>query len=238
MERLISAVTGLGIKLDNHQIAQFETYYRQLVDWNQRINLTAITDYEEVQLKHFLDSLTVFLALRQPSDWYRSKAIDVGSGAGLPGIPLKIVAPELQLTLLEATAKKANFLHHVVHNLGLASVKVLTGRAEDFGQIGEYRERYDLVLSRAVAALPVLAELTLPFCVIGGCFVAQKQAAARLEVEQANVAVGILGGKLREIVQVDFPPLLEGRCLIVYDKVSPTPVGYPRRPGVPVKRPL
>jgi 16S rRNA (guanine527-N7)-methyltransferase len=238
MDKLTAAVVNLGLTIDQRQVEQFETYYRELIDWNQRINLTAITDYEDVQIKHFIDSLTVVLALKKPLKQNTLKVIDIGTGAGFPGIPLKIMMPEIRLTLLEATGKKAMFLEHITHNLALAGIEILTGRAEDFGHRAEYRECFVIVLSRAVAALPALVELALPFCTVGGSFIAQKQADAKLEIEQAQNAVRLLGGRLRNIIDIALPEFPSGRCLIVYDKVSPTPAAYPRRPGIPVKKPL
>ncbi|OGO40285.1 MAG: 16S rRNA (guanine(527)-N(7))-methyltransferase [Chloroflexi bacterium RBG_16_57_8] len=237
MDRLIDGTRRLGFELNNRQVEQFEAYYHVLVEWNKKVNLTSITAYEDVQIKHFLDSLTVTLAFRRGTNYDGLRVIDVGTGAGMPGIPLKILLPEIRLTLLEATEKKAAFLRHVIGKLGLDDVEVVSGRAEDVAHKTEHREKYDLVLSRAVAALPTLVELTLPFCAVGGMFVAQKQAEAKPEVEQAARAVDIMGGRLREIIDIDLPEI-SGRCLVVYDKVSPTPPEYPRRPGVPAKGPI
>jgi 16S rRNA (guanine527-N7)-methyltransferase len=238
MDKLVDAVSNLGLKLESHHAEQFETYYHELIDWNQRINLTAITDYEEVQVKHFLDSLTVVLAYKRQSEKSTHRAIDIGTGAGFPGVPLKIMMPELHMTLLEATTKKVIFVRHIIETLGLKDIEVLAGRAEEIGHQTACRERYDLVLSRSVASLPALAELALPFCAISGRFVAQKQTEAKSEIEQAQNAVRILGGSLRETIDINIPYLARNRCLVVYDKVSPTPPKYSRRPGVPAKKPL
>jgi len=161
----------LGLELTQEQLEQFDVYYHELVDWNRQINLTAITDYEEVQIKHFLDSLTIALAW-QPDRG--NSVIDVGTGAGIPGIPLKIVFSDIKLVLLEATAKKVSFLHHITQKLGLDDVEIIVGRAEEVARVAQYREKFKLVLSRAVAPLPTLVELTLPFCALGGSFIAQK----------------------------------------------------------------
>jgi 16S rRNA (guanine527-N7)-methyltransferase len=223
------------VELGPAQLEQFEVYYQELIDWNKRVNLTAITDYEEVQLKHFLDSLTVVLAWQPAKD---SRVIDVGTGAGLPGIPLKIVFPDIKLTLLEATAKKAGFLRHIVEKLGLADVEIVVGRAEEVAHQPRYREGFDLVLSRAVAALPTLVELALPFAAVGGSFIAQKKGNISEEISRADRAIKLLGGRLRELKRVDITGLADERYLVIIDKVSPTPAKYPRRPGLPAKRPL
>ena len=237
MEKLEFGVKKLGLHLGQKQLGQFVIYYQELIDWNQRINLTAITDYEEVQIKHFLDSLSVTLALKQPIGG-GFRVIDVGTGAGLPGIPLKILWPDIKLTLLEATAKKADFLHHLKFRLGLVNVEIIVGRAERIAHDAEYREKFDLVLSRAVASLPTLVELTLPFCAVGGSFVAQKKGSVEREAGQAARAIELLGGKLGEVKKIELEEFPDERWLIAIDKASLTPREYPRRPGMPAKRPL
>ncbi len=236
MEKLKSGAQKLGLHLSSAQLGQFQTYYQQLVDWNRRVNLTAITDYEEVQVKHFLDSLTVVLA--RPVDAAGLRVVDVGTGAGLPGIPLKILLPAVRLVLLEATAKKTKFLQHIVHELGLSDVEIVAGRAETVAHEDKYREKFDMVLSRAVASLPALVELTLPFCAVGGSFIAPKKGDIADEVNRADGAIDLLGGKLREVRQVDLEEFADERWLVVIDKVRPTPQQYPRRPGMPEKKPL
>ena len=238
MEKLKAGAKKLGLELNPTQLEQFEIYYQELLDWNQRINLTAITGYEDVQIKHFLDSLTVTLAWQQAISSADFRLIDVGTGAGIPGIPVKIAFPDIKLVLLEATAKKAAFLHHINHKLGLDNVEILVGRAEDVAHEAQYRERFDLVLSRAVAPLPTLVELALPFCAIGGSFIAQKKGTIDPEISRANKAISTLGGNLREVKRVDLSEFADERQLVVIDKVSPTPPRYPRRPGIPSKRPL
>jgi len=238
MEKLESGARRLGLHLTPQQLEQFQIYYQELIDWNQRLNLTAITDYEEVQIKHFLDSLTVVQALKRLLSSASFHLIDVGTGAGLPGIALKILLPDIKLVLLDSTAKKAAFLHHIKHKLGLNNVEIVVGRAEAIAHEVQYREKFELVLSRAVARLPTLVEFTLPFCAIGGCFIAQKKGAVQPEMSQASRAITLLGGNLREVKRVDLEEFTDQRQLIVIDKVSPTPHQYPRRPGIPAKRPL
>ena len=238
MEKLNVGAKKLGLHLTPQQLEQFHIYYQELIDWNQRMNLTAITGYEEVQIKHFLDSLTVLLALKQPMGSGSFQLIDVGTGAGIPGIPLKILLPDIKLVLLDATAKKAAFLYHIKQKLELDGVEIVVGRAEDVAHKAQYREKFELVLSRAVARLPTLVELTLPFCAVGGSFVAQKKGLIDPELSQAVRAISLLGGNFREMKRVDLEEFTDERWLITIDKVLPTPQQYPRRPGIPAKRPL
>ena len=238
MERLNTGAKKLGLYLNPEQLDQFNIYYQELVDWNRRINLTTITDYEEVQIKHFLDSLTITLAWQPGTGDAATSLIDVGTGAGMPGLPLKIMFPDIRLVLLDATAKKATFLEHLKQKLELDNVEIAVGRAEEVAHLSQYRERFDVVLSRAVASLPTLVELTLPFCNISGCFIAQKKGEISKEVNQSSRAINALGGKLREVKKIDLAEFSDERQLIVIDKVSPTPEKYPRRSGMPAKRPI
>jgi 16S rRNA (guanine527-N7)-methyltransferase len=228
-------LTLLGIQLNQAQIDAFDLYARELVDWNQRFNLTSITDPDQIRSKHFLDSLSCWLAMRKAP---LGRVIDVGAGAGFPGLPLKILQPEMQLTLVEATAKKAGFLEHMVQVLGLRDVSVVARRAEEVGQMGEHREAYDWAVARAVAPLAVLAEYLLPLANVGGRILAQKGRGAKEEIEAAKNAIEKLGGEKIDLKPVTIPGLHEERWLVVVKKTMPTPPAYPRRAGMPAKRPL
>jgi len=236
MEILYDGATELGIDLAPDQLEQFEAYYREIIEWNRKMNLTRITGYEEVQVKQFLDSLTVIPQMDKYGNEIR--IIDVGSGVGMPGIPVKIVCPSVKMTLLEATAKKVQFLRYVIDKLGLEDFEVINGRAEEIAHQHQYRERYDMVLSRAVATLPVAVELALPFCIQGGLFITQKKGNIEQEISQSSTAIAEMGGELRDIKQVEIKRLNDGRKIVVIEKVKPTPARYPRRPGMPAKRPI
>ena len=254
MELLRDGARTLGLCLTAEHVRAFQTYYHELGIWNEKFNLTAVTQYEQVQIRHFLDSLTCLLALPVPGA-ARSEAglpdvvplstaeapllcIDVGTGAGFPGLPLKIMRPALQMTLLESSRKKITFLEHLVERLELKGVDLLWARAEEAGQDAQHRERYDVVLARAVADLAVLVEYGLPLCRKGGFLIAQKGAQVEGELKAAVAAIQVLGGQLREVKTIQLPGLAEPRSLLLIDKVAPTPAKYPRRPGMPHKRPL
>lgn len=244
MDKLVRGARELGLELSPQQLASFQLYYELLTDCNRRLNLTAIVDYDEVQVKHFLDSLTAVLALDErlhasvASGQTALEVVDVGAGAGLPGVPLAIVYPHCRVVLVESVGKKAVFLRHLLAELGLEHVEVVAARAEEVGHEPRYRERFDLALSRAVGRLPTLVEVALPLCRIGGSFMAYKKGNMAAELAQALPAMGWLGGSLNRVVEVDVEGLRDGRCLVVVDKVSPTPDKYPRRPGLPSRRPL
>jgi len=239
MRKLIEGAGKLGIKLTTRQVKQFELYYQELIEWNKKINLTAITDYSSVQVKHFLDSLTITLALSEEEvarpDF---KIVDIGTGAGFPGVPLRILFPQPRLVLLEPTTKKTAFLHHIIRKLDLQSVEVLNSRAEEAAHLPAYREQFDLVLSRAVALLPTLVELALPFCRIGGRFIAQKKGEIEQEITGAKKAIAVLGGRLDQTKKIELDEFTDARYLVIIDKISSTPSEYPRRTGVPKRRPI
>ncbi len=225
----------IGLRLSPRQQAAFELYEEELLSWNEKFNLTAIRDREGIRTKHFLDSLSCLLVMR---DNLNSRLVDIGTGAGFPGIPLKIAVPSLQLTLVESVGKKADFCRHVVETLALEKVDVVTCRAEEMGLVSEHRERYDWALARAVADLPVLVEFLLPLVKIGGSMLAQKGESGPAEAHKAEKAVHLLGGRLRTLQKVNLPGVAEDRYLVVVDKIAATPPGYPRRAGMPAKRPL
>ena len=233
---LATGAKALGIRLSETQTSRFVRYYDELARGNERVNLTSITEWEAVQSRHFLDSLSAALAL-SPQMLQSSSFIDVGSGGGFPGLPLKLAFPGMRGTLLEATAKKTAFLAHLSETLELEDISVRTGRAETLAHEAEMREAFDMALARAVGEVATLAELTLPFVRVGGIVVMHKKADIADELEQAQGAIETLGGRLREVLPVTLPGLDE-RALVVLEKQHPTPERYPRRPGMPAKRPL
>ena len=237
MEVLFRGASELGVELTPDQLHKFEVFYKELENWNRRVNLTAITGYHEVQVKHFLDSLSVFQAI--PTHFAAAaRIIDVGTGAGFPGVPLRIAFPNIQLALVESVGKKARFLEHLQQLLGLTGVQVYLGRAEQIGHQAEVREGFDLAVTRGVAELSVLAEYTLPLCCLGGKAVAWKHGGIQAEIGRAASSLKILGGQIERIHQVELPRLMDDRVLVLVDKIHPTPDQYPRRPGIPAKRPL
>jgi 16S rRNA (guanine527-N7)-methyltransferase len=236
MEKLIrEARELLGLHLNDRQVAALASFERELLDWNDQFNLTAIRDVDGIRSKHFLDSLSCVLAWK---DHPPRSMIDVGTGAGFPGIPIKILYPSMRLTLVESVEKKANFCRHMVGILNLDATEVLTARAEDVGQMPDHREAYDWAVARAVADLPALVEYLLPLVAVGGSILAQKGQSAPAEVHRAGNAMMLLGGVLRLLVPVALPGVVEERFLVVVDKVATTPKNYPRKPGIPGKKPL
>jgi 16S rRNA (guanine527-N7)-methyltransferase len=238
MEALTIGARDLSIALSEVHLALLEVYYRELVEWNLRFNLTAITDRDGVLVRHFLDSLSCLKALPLTELSAGARVLDLGTGAGFPGIPLKIVCPGMNLTLVEATGKKVSFLRHLIEALALSGVEIIHERAEALGQDPTHRENYDWVLARAVAEMPTLAEYTLPLARVGGHVLAQKGESAAAEVHRAESAISTFGGRVRRLVPVELHGLAETRYLVLLDKVAATPSKYPRRPGIPSKRPL
>ena len=237
-ELLRAGAERLGIHLEPNQLDLFQAYHLQLTDWNQKANLTSITGYEPVQVKHFLDSLTVCLAVVPEEFAAPLRVIDVGSGGGFPGLPLKIVFPGVRLHLVESVGKKTAFLEDLVANLGLADVGVHTGRAEALARDPELRGTFDLALVRGVAKLPLLLEYALPFCCVGGKVVALKHGGLENELEGAARALAELGGRVAGVYPVELEGLTDNRVVVAVEKVGPTPERYPRRTGIPAKRPL
>ena len=236
MDKLVQdALTLFNVHLTGRQVIALTTYERELIEWNQKFNLTAIRDVAGIRTKHFLDSFSCVLAWKANPP---VNLIDIGTGAGFPGIPLKIIYPNTKVTLVESVAKKAMFCQHIVSLLGLEGVNVINSRAEDLGQMREHRERYDWGIARAVANMRVLAEYLLPLIQVSGTMLAQKGESGPAEVHTAENAIKLLGGEVRQLVTITLPGVVEERHLVVVDKVATTPPGYPRKPGVPTKKPL
>ncbi|MBS4455666.1 16S rRNA (guanine(527)-N(7))-methyltransferase RsmG [Tuanshanicoccus lijuaniae] len=236
IEQFIMALRKHGVELSDHQLEQFERYYELLIEWNKKINLTAITEKDEVYLKHFFDSLMLLWEL--PLDNYQQRLVDVGAGAGFPSIPLKIVKPELDITIIDSLNKRINFLNIVIEELQLDNVQAIHARAEDAGQNPVYREQFDIATARAVASLNVLSEFCLPLVRKGGYFLALKAAKGQDELEEAKKAIHVLGAKL-EIVNVALLPVEESeRTFIKIRKTLDTPKKYPRKAGKPMKQPI
>jgi len=225
----------IGIRLTTGQLNILSIFEQELIKWNAQVNLTAIKDPGQIQIKHFLDSLTCILVMGNPG---ADQVIDVGTGAGFPGLPLKIVTPSIQLTLLESVRKKADFCLHVIQRLGLSGAEVICERAEVLGQDPIHRQRYDWAVARAVSILPVLVEYLLPLVHIGGTIIAMKGEGAPVETQNAEYAINLLGGHLRKLMPVTLPGVAEQRYLVVIDKVAATPDTYPRRVGSVTKHPL
>ncbi len=242
METLAAGAAALGVPLGPEQLAAFARYRDELLAWNARVNLTRIVAQAAVETHHFLDSLTGATPLL--ARWGAAasvlplRCLDVGSGGGFPGVPLKLALPRLRMTLLEATGKKVEFLDHLIAALGLSEVAAIAERAETLAHAPAHRESYDVVFARALAPLPVLLELTLPFLRVGGLLVAQRRGDLAEEIAGAAFACQTLGGGPPRIMPVTVPPLDDGRALVVVEKAAATPAAYPRRPGLPAKRPL
>ena len=225
----------LGISLEDKQKKQFFKFYELLVEWNKVMNLTGITEYEEVNEKHFVDSLSIVKAIDISSI---ETVIDVGTGAGFPGIPLKIVFPHLKVVLLDSLNKRINFLNTVIDELGLKDIKTIHGRAEDFAKQADYREKFDLCVSRAVANLSTLSEYCIPYVKKDGMFVPYKSGDIEGELENSKKAIHVLGGKTQNVVKFQLPGSEIGRSFIVIKKLQNTAKKYPRKSGLPSKSPI
>ena len=225
----------LGIELSESQKNQFHRYYEMLIEWNKVMNLTGITEYDEVNEKHFVDSLSIIKAVDMRKV---QSVIDIGTGAGFPGIPLKIVYPHLHLVLLDSLQKRIKFLKAVIEELGLEDIETLHGRAEDYATNSEYREKYDICVSRAVANLSALCEYCIPYIRLGGIFISYKSGEVDEEVKRSEKAVKILGGNIHKIIKFQLPGTEIGRSFVKIKKVEKTKKKYPRKAGMPVKEPL
>lgn len=225
----------LSLQLTDHQIGQFIRYYEMLTEWNGFMNLTGITEYEEVMKKHFIDSLSLVKIFDTSSP---CGVIDVGTGAGFPGLALKIAFPQMKITLLDSLNKRIQFLNAVIDDLGLKEVTALHGRAEDYARQGQLREQFDLCVSRAVANLSTLTEYCLPFVKVGGCFISYKSEKLSEELPASKNAVFMLGGKLEKSEEFILPHSDISRSLVCIRKIQPTPKKYPRKAGIPTKEPI
>jgi 16S rRNA (guanine527-N7)-methyltransferase len=235
---LINGAQKMGINLHEEQIKKFSRYLELLVQWNQKINLTSLKTPQEIIIKHFLDSISCIKIINKYIRIEGINIVDVGTGAGFPGIPIKIVYPSISLSLLEARKKKTIFLEKITKEINFQKVEILNGRAETFGKCPDYRQKYDIVLSRALAFLSTLSEYCLPLVRVGGLFVAQKGRSYREEIDKALKAVQFLGGELIGVESVRIPFINQERHLLIIKKIKDTPSEYPRKEGIPQKRPL
>ena len=233
IEKMQEKSKDLGVRFLVEQTEQFFGYMNLLIEWNEKINLTAITDPEEIILKHFIDSITI---LKDIPD--NSKVVDVGTGAGFPGIPLSIMNPTLKITLVDSLNKRLIFLQEVVNKLNLKNIEIIHARAEEFGQNKKYRESFDFATSRAVANLATLSEYLIPLIKVNGKVISMKAADAHDEIKDAKKAIEILGGKIEKIDEFNLPQSDIGRTVIIIRKNKQTPNKYPRKPGTPSKEPI
>ncbi len=236
MEKLIRDAGALfNVHLTGRAMLALSIYEKELMSWNQKFNLTAIRDVESIRVKHFLDSFSCVMAWKANPP---SRLIDVGTGAGFPGIPLKILYPSMQVSLVESVGKKAAFCQHIIEVLRLEGVEILNARAEDVGRDPAHREKYDWAVARAVAKLNVLSEYLLPLVRVGGMMLAQKGESGLAEAQSAEHAIKMLGGKLQQVIPLNLPGVVEDRYLVLVNKMHTTPPKYPRKAGTPYKDPL
>lgn len=234
---LADGLRELGLQVTQQQLERFQRYMEVLIEWSERVSLTAVRDEQGIQRRHFLESAALIPALHEQGFTFREHSlIDVGSGSGVPGMPLKIMEPSLQLTLVEAKQRKAEFLVALLPELGMSDVTVITRRAEDLAHDPRFREQFDYAIAKALAPLRTLAELTLPFVRMGGLVLAPKGKEAEAEVKEARVALETLNGSVRAVEPIQLAEPLQK--VVIIDKELPTPLRFPRRPGVPAKRPL
>lgn len=228
-------ISQLNLRMTDHMEEQFSIYYDLLNEWNKVMNLTAITEFHEVVVKHFLDSVSLGYYLNFS---HRQNVIDIGTGAGFPGIPLKIMFPELHITLADSLNKRIKFLNEVILQLELENVSAIHARAEDLARDQEHRETYDICVSRAVANLASLSEYCIPFVKIGGKFISYKSGEIKNEVDKSDKAIHLMGGKLQEVIEFKLPDTEYHRSFVVIEKTGHTPKKYPRKAGTPGKNPL
>ena len=235
MNQLKEDALLFGVELNEKQLSQFQKYYEMLIEWNEKINLTAITEFDEVLKKHFLDSIAIGRQFSQNTD---VSVLDIGTGAGFPGIPIKIAFPDTKVTLLDSLNKRVTFLNEVIEELSLEDISALHGRAEDFAKKELLREQFDLVVSRAVANLSSLSEFCLPYVKVGGKFVSYKSEKAMEELEASKNAISILGGGNVKTDEFFLPGTDFNRTFVMIEKIKETPAKYPRKAGTPIKQPL
>lgn len=235
MEQLKKDALLFGVKLDDNQLSQFYTYYEMLIEWNEKINLTAITDFDEVIKKHFLDSIAIGRVISQMDS---VSILDIGTGAGFPGIPIKIAFPNIEIVLMDSLNKRVTFLNEVITALSLTKIEAIHGRAEDFAKKDLLREKFDYCVSRAVANLSSLCEFCLPYVKVGGKFISYKSEKAKEELIASENAISILGGGNVACDEFSLPDTDFNRTFILIEKVKETPAKYPRKAGTPIKQPL
>lgn len=234
-EKLVEAALKFHVQLNDLQVEQFMKYYELLIEWNEKINLTTITNYDEVIIKHFIDSISIAPYLK---DVKNKKLIDIGTGAGFPGIPLKIIFPDMNITLLDSLDKRIKFLDLIIQNLELKDICTIHGRAEDFAKPGQLREKFDYAVSRAVANLSTLSEYCLPYVKIGGTFYSYKAETAEEEMLHAKKAIFLLGGEINDPIKFNLPFSDISRSICIIQKKTKTASQYPRKAGLPSKKPL